>query len=226
MTEILNKLKRGDMLTITGEDDNGKKETWLAEYYDKDKKQKDHIVINYIEEDLDDPPFLKYNTRDHFDTCHIDCVDDYASSSVGFSNQWKHEREGYAAACKKLGYRMLSKDKFIKEEDYDSSKHDIGEFDGFTDDSSDDESEDEDDKNFIVATSDLTEEEDFSEGNSDEDEFIRDTHKAVREYENWEPTNKKQKKVKKFIDDLTDKIIKQEDEKRFQQGRPSLSIKK
>ena len=119
---------------------------------------------------------------------------------------------------------MLDKDTFIKEEDYDPETHGIGKFDGFTDESS--EEADEDDKDFIVNTSDMTEEEDFVEAASDEDEFIRETHEAVREYENWKPTNKKQKKVKQFIDDLTDKIIKKEDEKRFINGRPSLSLKK
>ena len=216
--DLLTKMERGDMLLVNGVNDEDEKEEWLAEYYGKHPKKKDILLINYIEPSEKNPNILQYNTREEFDECHVDCVNTWASSHVGFSSDWKTPQEGYIAACKEIGYRMLDENSFIKEENYNPEVDPIGKFDGFTSEEEDDGS---DCDSFIVNTSDLESEPECSEVS--EDEFVAETHKAVSEFDNFEPKTKKQKRVKAFIDDLAAKIVQREDEKRFEKGKPALS---
>lgn len=57
----------------------------------------------------------------------------------------------------------------------------------------------------------------FTQANPDND-FVRETHKAVLDYNHWEPKNESEKKVKTFIDNLADKYQKQDDNRQFAAG--------
>ena len=73
--------------------------------------------------------------------------------------------------------------------------------------------------------------EEFEFANPDElDEeaaaFVRDTHKAVRDFDNWAPTDKKAIAIKKYIENMDRKATIQEDNRRFRLGKPALPMSK
>ncbi len=49
-------------------------------------------------------------------------------------------------------------------------------------------------------------------------DFVNETHQAVQDYNHWEPKDKKQKKIKTFIDKLELKYSTLDDEKHFVKG--------
>jgi hypothetical protein len=57
----------------------------------------------------------------------------------------------------------------------------------------------------------------FTQANPDND-FVRETHRAVLDYNNWAPKNETEKKAKNFIDAMADKYQKQDDNKQFASG--------
>lgn len=48
--------------------------------------------------------------------------------------------------------------------------------------------------------------------------FVRETHQAVHDYNNWEPKNNSEKKVKTFIDNMAKKYQQMDDNKHFANG--------
>ena len=57
-------------------------------------------------------------------------------------------------------------------------------------------------------------------------EWVRETHKAVHQYENWVPEDKQGKAIKKFIDDMDQKASIETDNQRFAAGKESISTSK
>ena len=76
-----------------------------------------------------------------------------------------------------------------------------------------DEEEDEYDQSFIAS-----EDEEFTFAPV-ETEFVKETHKAVQEYNDWQPKNKKELKIKSFIDNMELKYSRMDDEKQFAKGK-------
>jgi len=56
--------------------------------------------------------------------------------------------------------------------------------------------------------------------------FVRDTHKAVRDFDNWAPTDKQGVAIKKYIEKMDQKASIEEDNRRFQRGKPALPMSK
>ena len=48
--------------------------------------------------------------------------------------------------------------------------------------------------------------------------FVQETHELVHKYNEWEPNDKKGKKLKVFVDGLTEKYKTQDDERQFVNG--------
>lgn len=81
------------------------------------------------------------------------------------------------------------------------------------------DTEDEDDEydyndGFLVKDEDS---EAFTFAPNDSD-FVKETHKAVHDYNNWHPTKKKQKSIKLFIDNMELKYSTMDDDKHFKNG--------
>lgn len=57
-------------------------------------------------------------------------------------------------------------------------------------------------------------------------DFVRDTHKAVHDFDKWNPTDKKARAIKTYIDNLAHKAAIENDNKRFESGQPALSTTK
>lgn len=94
---------------------------------------------------------------------------------------------------------------------------------GDSDSESDDDIDDEM-KDFIVPDSegeafchpkmkDLTEE---------QQKWVSETHKAVSDWNQWQPKDDQQKAIKSFVDNMSLKYSSQEDQRRFQAGQASL----
>ena len=53
--------------------------------------------------------------------------------------------------------------------------------------------------------------------------FVRETHQAVRDFDNWEPTDKQGKAIKAFVDCADKKASIETDNKRFEAGKSAIS---
>lgn len=57
-------------------------------------------------------------------------------------------------------------------------------------------------------------------------DFVRDTHKAVHDFEKWNPTDKKARAIRSYIDNMSHKAAIQTDNRRFRNGKSSISTTK
>ena len=60
----------------------------------------------------------------------------------------------------------------------------------------------------------------------EEAKWVEETHRAVREFENWSPTDKQGQSIKNYIDQLDRKASIQTDNQRCAKGKASLSTSK
>ncbi len=133
----------------------------------------------------------------------------------GYSKEW-HEvpkecvqihikTEGVVRALKELGFRPLTDNTFARldetrevpiGEDYEAMEESAGDprLHGYEDDG------------FVVP-----DDEPFSMAAPDS-QFVRDTHKAVRDYNKWQPEGEGAK-IKQFMEELDHKVIREESEK-------------
>jgi len=117
-------------------------------------------------------------------------------------------------AYKKLGFRPLTENTFVKLDD-DIPKDvivPVGDFD-----EKDSSGLDSDDSlnDFIVPDE---EGEEFRPA-SPTNEFVIETHKCVHQYNDWSPEKVEHKKVKKFIDNLSHKYQTKDDDRQFAKGQ-------
>lgn len=56
--------------------------------------------------------------------------------------------------------------------------------------------------------------------------FVRETHQAVHDFDNWEPEDKQGKAIKAFVDRMDKKASIETDNKRFEAGKPAISTSK
>ncbi len=116
-----------------------------------------------------------------------------------------------AVGCyKQLGFRPLTENTFVKLDDKipDNILVPIGDFD--EEEGSDGSLED-----FIVPDE---EGEAFAPADPSIS-FVQETHDLVHRYNNWEPKNKSEKKLKGFVDRLSHKYKLQDDERQFVEGK-------
>ena len=57
-------------------------------------------------------------------------------------------------------------------------------------------------------------------------EWVRETHKAVRQYDNWVPEDKQGEAIKKFIDTMDHKASIDTDNQRLAAGKEAISTSK
>lgn len=117
-------------------------------------------------------------------------------------------------AYKTLGFKPLTENTFVKIDEEDSIPDDhlmpTGEY------NSEEEADSEDSLHDFVVPDE--EGEAFTHAPLDS-EFVKETHKIVNQYNNWEPKNPTEKKMKTFVDNLAEKYKKQDDNRQFAQGK-------
>lgn len=57
-------------------------------------------------------------------------------------------------------------------------------------------------------------------------QFVRETHQAVRDFDNWVPEDKQGKAIKAFVDRMDKKAAIDTDNQRFASGKPAISTSK
>lgn len=115
---------------------------------------------------------------------------------------------------KKLGFRPLTENTFIKLDD-DIPKDVIVPLGDFDENDSSDLDSDDSLNDFIVPDE---EGEEFRPA-SPTNEFVIETHKCVHKYNNWEPQKPEHKKIKNFIDKLSHKYQTKDDNRQFAKGQ-------
>lgn len=65
---------------------------------------------------------------------------------------------------------------------------------------------------------------DMTKLSKEQQKWVNETHKAVRDWENWHPEDEEQKKIKDFVDNMTAKYSVKEDERQFLAGNASLDL--
>lgn len=221
---FINKIKDGDILRILGEDDNGNQCDWYAE---KVGINDDGLLeVYYIEPTSENSSIWMYPDSEQIHLVSIESVQEHASSS---------DRGGYKSAWMKFGFRYvrdedgktyfidISSDEDNSNPNYKKEYVPIGEDDSDTDSELDDGNEssatddeiDSEMEDFIVPDD---EGEEFTLA-SDDSDFTKEVHDSVRKFNEWNPTDESEKKIKSYIEALDKKVIENEDERVFNSGK-------
>jgi len=124
---------------------------------------------------------------------------------------------------------------FCRVEDEDSVTLPLYDGDSSDDDSSDDEEASANpamhgyvSDGFVVPDDEGSEFEFADPDELDEDaaKFVRETHQAVRDFDNWKPEDNQGKAMKAFVDRMDKKAAIETDNKRLEAGKPSISTSK
>ena len=65
---------------------------------------------------------------------------------------------------------------------------------------------------------------DMSQLTKEQQQWVDETHRAVKDWENWQPEDEEQRKIKNFVDNMTAKYSVKEDERQFLAGNSSLEL--
>ena len=224
----ISQIKDGDILRILGEDDNGNQCDWYAE---KVGVNDDGLLeVYYIEPTSETSSIWMYPDSEQIHLVSIDSVQEHASS---------YTKGGYKSAWKKFGFRYVrdenDKTYFIDlsyEED-NSNPNNKKEYVPIGEDDSDSDSEHEDENESSVPDDVIDSEmEDFivldADGEeftlaSDDSEFTASVHDSVRKFNDWNPTDASEKKIKSYIEALDKKVIESEDERVFNSGNKPVN---
>lgn len=123
------------------------------------------------------------------------------------------DKKKYPEYYNELGFRVMTEKLFIRSDMDIEKDEDLKQY-PFPTNCIDDEEEDEYDyeDGFIVKDGEA-----FTFASVD-NKFVQETHEAVHKYNNWEPKNKKQLDIKKFIDNMELKYSTEDDNKHFEKG--------
>ena len=118
-------------------------------------------------------------------------------------------------AWRDFGYCVGVTD-FCKVEDEDSVTLDLGEHDTSTDDDSSSSDSD-------WEASDGS---DWKEADSSEDEFVGDTHDAVRAWNEWEPKRDNAKSFKRVVEKIEERAHQEVDDESFRRGEATPDVRR
>lgn len=182
--------KPGDLIKVHGENE------WYAEVIDENEDNQ--LEVFYINRTSENKWIWKYD--DDWDVVSKDSVLEH----IPF------DKKDIIKCYETLGFRPLTEHTFVKLDDKipDDVLMPTGVFDQEEEDSEDDMSDfivpDEEGEAFTPADPSIP--------------FVQETHEMIHKYNTWEPTDKKGKKLKVFVDDLAHKYKTQDDERQFANG--------
>jgi len=186
-------MKEGDLLKI-----NGESGVWYAELVGIDEEGL--LEVFYINRCKDNRWVWKYD--DDWNTCHRNCVMEHIPLI----------KEKALECFRQLGFRPLTENTFLSLNDTvpDEVSLPTGEFDEVPMDQ-----DEEDMSDFIVPDE---EGEPFRPA-SPSIPFVQETHELVNRFNTWEPKNKKEEKLKAYVDNLSHKYKLKDDNIQFAEGR-------
>ena len=185
-------MKEGDLLKI-----NGESGVWYAELVGIDEEGL--LEVFYINRCKDNRWVWKYD--DEWNTCLQSCVMEHIPLI----------KEKALECFRKLGFRPLTENTFLSLNDTvpDEVSLPTGEFNEY------EQEEEEDMSDFIVPDE---EGEPFRPA-SPSIPFVQETHELVNRFNTWEPKNKKEEKLKAYVDNLSHKYKLEDDNIQFAEGR-------
>ena len=192
-------MKTGDLLHVNGDNGDGTISTWYAELSGIDENG--NLEVFFLRKKYD----YIWAFHDEWDTISPESVEAIFTPITG----------QYIKIYKQFGFTPTeAENQFLKVGDQ-IPKHVVvplpldNESD-FEDDS------DSDMGDFVVPDEIANEPFTLAPETSD---FVRETHQAVREFNHWAPKTPDEEKVKVFVENMSDKYQKQDDERQFVAGK-------
>ena len=131
------------------------------------------------------------------------------------------DKKKYPDYYKQLGFKVMTENLFIRLDVDIENDEDLKNYQFPTHCIEDDKEDDYDYTDGFIVKDENAEAFTFAEANND---FVKETHKAVNEYNKWEPKTKKELNIKNFIDNMELKYSTKDDDKQFELGQ-SLDYK-
>lgn len=197
-------MKEGDLLHILGQNDDNTTSTWYAELVGINE---DHDLEVYLLEQTKILQGYVWSYADDWQTVPKDSV----------LKVFTPEKGSYVKTYKEFGFIPTNAANQFLKVGVAIPDHILTPIPLDSDcEGAEDEDEDDDMGGFIV--DDDVANEPFTHASPDND-FVRETHQAVHDYNTWEPKNNSEKKVKSFIDNMAHKYQQQDDNRQFASGR-------
>lgn len=196
-------MQLGDLLHILGQNDDGTQTTWFAELVGIDEDG--DLEVFYLEQtEMCESYVWSYSS------------DWYRVSKDCLLQVFHPTKKSYLKTYKEFGFiPTVEENQFLKagvfipehilipmplDSDIEESEEDISDTDSF----------------FI---DDDVANEPFSQADPQSSSFVGDMHKAVCDYNQWQPKDPSENQVKDFIDDLAKKYQSEDDNRQFARGK-------
>lgn len=197
-TFSVDEIKNGDLLKISGETDSGHEEEWYAEKIGV--TEQGELEVYYMSPLNDGSNEWVYDTE--YSIVPIESVLEHVPNKLGYKIAWK-----------KLGFIKLTTTKAIRIEDFENQVEYIGSDDSDSDISGE-ESELESDLGGFIVPDDEGEPFSLAESN----DWVDETHQAVNAFNNWTPSDQAEQRIKNYIENLSNVVSSQEDNRAFSGG--------
>lgn len=190
----------GDLLHIRGRDQNDQ----LCMFYGElvGINEDNLLEIYYLEMTKKHDGYI-WSYASDWDTVHRDCV----------MRSFRPTKDTYVSVYKQFGFIPTVKENYFLKMDVDIPSNVLVPI--ALDSEEEPVDTDDDMSDFIVPDEIANEPFTHAVPNND---FVKETHQAVHDYNNWEPKRNSEKKVKTFIDNMAKKYEQMDDNKQFANG--------
>mgnify|MGYP001165102598 CR=1 FL=1 len=201
---VMSEFKEGDLVVLNG--DNGN--PWYGEVVELCSP---FLVVSLLERTKNQGGRIfqfKGETKAHLESVTKHVVPERPLTRRTVKNAWR-----------KMGYAVGVHD-FCRLEDENRVELDIGEVDTSSDesDSSDSGSESDSDSEWVQSGSE-SEESEWEEADSSDNEFVSETHETVRQWNEWSPKRKIARDFKSVVDKIEERAAAELDERAFERGK-------
>ena len=196
-TFTVDQIKDGDLLKVKGENEHGEEETWYAEKIGVSTEGEIEVYFMSPTGENDEWEYDK-----DYSLIPIESVMEHVPNNMGYKIAWK-----------KLGFIKISTTRIMKIEDYNNQTVEIGSDDSDSDLSSEGSELESDLGGFIVPDDEC---EPFSL--AQQNEWVDETHRSVRAFNNWNPSTRMEEQVKSYIENLSNRVSTEEDNRAFVNG--------
>tara|TARA_A100001015_G_scaffold318408_1_gene438221 strand:+ start:2466 stop:3083 length:618 start_codon:yes stop_codon:yes gene_type:complete len=191
----------GDLLHIKGQLDDGSTTIFYAELVGINEDNQ--LEVYYLEQTKKLEGHI-WSYKSDWDVVHEDCVE----------RVFHPTQPSYVSTYKEFGFIPTVKENQFLQNGVEIPSHILV---PLPLDSEEEVDEDDAEMNdFIIDDEEANEP--FTHAIPD-NEFVIETHKAVNQYNQWEPKNGSEKKVKNFIDGLAEKYQTEDDNRQFAKGK-------
>ena len=214
-------IPEGSAIKILGTDDDGQEETWYGQVYGVDPN------ANTVEVALMVPHGNSYEfDKGGYSPQYVPVESILAYEPIEPIDSLRSHKKAWYRIGLRLVHSTADKDQFVELSDT-TTLQDIG--DEEADYNSADDADWADDesmgslKDFIVDDDEADEPFTHAEPTN---EFVKDTHQAVHDFNDWVPSSEREEGVKSFIERLENKYVHSDSDRHFKHGRSGPSYSK